>query len=186
MLLTQSLGTIRMPCLLGACCVTLLASVGKLILNYNSGNLLWCARKLAAKGLMLLHYFVWLCSLKQQQHFSCTSRSVCCSTWYRTNVFTLLCSSTFSCKSLSMWTNQSAEFKNSALWLVGMFSLLQQSIVEEVVVSSSSSWLPRFQLVHSHCLLFPEPSVVVLITGLPDNLRWPPHHFTHTTAVTKP
>lgn len=84
MLLTQSLGTIRMPCLLGACCVTLLASVGKLILNYNSGNLLWCARKLAAKGLMLLHYFVWLCSLKQQQHFSCTSRSVCCSTWYRT------------------------------------------------------------------------------------------------------
>lgn len=182
MLLTQSLGTIRMPCLLGACCVTLLASVGKLILNYNSGNLLWCARKLAAKGLMLLHYFVWLCSLKQQQHFSCTSRSVAMISHTHRGVYITV----FSCKSLSMWTNQSAEFKNSALWLVGMFSLLQQSIVEEVVVSSSSSWLPRFQLVHSHCLLFPEPSVVVLITGLPDNLRWPPHHFTHTTAVTKP
>lgn len=80
---------------------------------------------------------------------------------------------------------------NSAFWLDGTVltlamkcckNLKKYSMVEEVVVFSSSSWLGisptdlACPFLTGCC--FQSPSVVVLITGLPDNLRWvlPPLH----------
>lgn len=159
----------------------LLASVGKLILNYNSGNLLWCTRELAAKDLMLLHYFV-CCVLSNNSSIfpapvevSAAKHDIAHWGVYITVFFN------FQLQELDH-VNQS-ECRIQKFCTVIGWHVLTLSIVEEVVVSSSTAGSYGFSLSIPTACCFQSPSVVVLITGLPDNLRWPPHHFTHTTAV---